>query len=139
MSEKLEGILLLDITPLSLGIEVKGEIMSTIINRNTLIPIKKTSQYATSVDDQTEIIVTIYQGERRFVKDNQRLGSFLITDLPKAPAGVLKIDVTFEMDSNGILDVIAEDLATGNEEYITIDNCAGNVNYIIKSYYIIHM
>ena len=118
----------MDITPLSLGISVKGDIQSTIIKRNTLIPYNNTSDYVTTTDNQTKVKISVYQGESTFVKDNQHLGEFTVTDIPPAPAGVGKVNVTFEMDSDGILDVIAVNKQTGNEQFITIRNPTGKTH-----------
>jgi len=125
ISDRLADVHLMDITPLSLGIAIKGDIQDTIIKRNTLIPYKNTRTYVTTTDNQTKIWIIVYQGECTFVKDNQHLGEFTVTDIPPAPAGVGKVNVTFEMDSDGILDVIVVNEQTGNEQFITIRNPIG--------------
>lgn len=108
-------LLLLDVTPLSLGIELEGKQMSTLIKRNTPIPCKKTRTYTTVDDWQTEIDVVVYEGERAHVDANNKLGSFVISGVQRARAGEPKVDVTFALDANGILNVSARDQVTGAE------------------------
>jgi len=121
-SEATEGLLLVDVTPLSLGIETVGGVMSTIIKRNTPIPCTKMDVYTTEEDDQTEEVVSIYEGERQRTDGNNQLGEFHITGIEKAKRGVPKIEVTFQLDSNGILNVTARDQVTGATNNVTIDN-----------------
>jgi molecular chaperone DnaK len=120
-------ILLLDVTPLSLGVETQGGIMDKIIERNTTVPTKKSRSYTTAADNQTEVTIHILQGERSLVKDNKSLGQFNLTGIPPAPARVPQIEVTFDIDANGILHVTAVDKATGNEQKITITG-SGNLS-----------
>ncbi|KAM0681571.1 hypothetical protein GINT2_000084 [Glugoides intestinalis] len=120
-----ENVLLLDVTPLSLGIETLGGVFSKIIHRNTTIPFKQTETFSTSEDNQTEVDIKIYQGERIMVNDNMLLGSIKLKNITKAPRGVPKIDVTFEADSNGIIKVSAEDNVTKKKQEIEIIPSSG--------------
>ncbi|MCH7903051.1 MAG: molecular chaperone DnaK [Armatimonadetes bacterium] len=113
-------ILLLDVTPLSLGVETQGGICDKLIERNTTIPTKKTRVYTTAVDNQTEVTIHVLQGERTLAKDNKSLGQFNLTGIPSAPARLPQVEVTFDIDANGILNISAKDKATGNEQKITI-------------------
>ena len=115
-----EGILLLDVTPLSLGVETLGGVMTKMIDRNTTIPTRKTEVYSTAADNQTSVEIHVLQGEREFARDNKTLGRFQLTDIPPAPRGVPQIEVTFDIDANGIVNVSAKDLGTGKEQKITI-------------------
>lgn len=115
-----EGILLLDVTPLSLGVETMGGVMTKMINRNTTIPARKTEVYSTAADNQTSVEIHVLQGERQFARDNKSLGRFQLTGIPAAPRGVPQIEVTFDIDSNGIVSVSAKDKGTGREQQITI-------------------
>ena len=115
-----EGILLLDVTPLSLGVETMGGIMTKMIDRNTTIPTRKTEVYSTAADNQTSVEIHVLQGERQMAKDNKTLGKFQLTGIPAARRGVPQIEVTFDIDANGIVNVSAKDLGTGAEQKITI-------------------
>jgi molecular chaperone DnaK len=119
-------ILLLDVTPLSLGVETQGGVTDRLIDRNTTIPTKKARTYTTAVDNQTEVTINILQGERPMAKDNKSLGQFNLTGIPPAPARTPQVEVTFDIDANGILNVSAKELATGNEQKITITG-SGNL------------
>ncbi|KAI0079243.1 heat shock protein 70 [Panus rudis PR-1116 ss-1] len=118
-------ILLLDVTPLSLGIETLGGIMTKLIPRNTTIPTKKTQTFSTAADGQTAIEVKIYQGERELVRDNKLLGNFNLVGIPPAPKGVPQIDITFDIDADGIVHVTAKDKATGKDQSMTIASSSG--------------
>merc|ERR1712032_649611 len=118
--DQMTDLLLLDVTPLSLGIELEGRAMSTLIKRNTAIPCRKTRTYTTVEDWQTEIDVVVYEGERPCVDANNRLGSFVISGVQRARAGEPKVDVTFALDANGILNVSAKDQVTQAEANATI-------------------
>ena len=115
-----KGLLLLDVTPLSLGIETMGGVMTKLIERNTTIPASKTEVYSTAADNQTSVEIHVLQGEREFARDNKTLGRFQLTGIPSAPRGVPQIEVTFDIDANGIVNVSAKDLGTGTEQHITI-------------------
>ncbi|BAZ82693.1 MAG: molecular chaperone DnaK [Sphaerospermopsis kisseleviana] len=114
------GILLLDVTPLSLGVETLGGVMTKIIPRNTTIPTKKSEVFSTAVDGQTNVEIHVLQGEREFANDNKSLGTFRLDGIPPAPRGVPQIEVTFDIDANGILNVTAKDKGTGKEQSISI-------------------
>ena len=115
-----EGILLLDVTPLSLGVETMGGVMTKMIDRNTTIPTRKTEVYSTAADNQTSVEIHVLQGEREFARDNKTLGRFQLTGIPAAPRGIPQIEVTFDIDANGIVNVSTKDLGTGQEQKITI-------------------
>ena len=115
-----EGILLLDVTPLSLGVETMGGVMTKMIDRNTTIPTRKTEVYSTAADNQTSVEIHVLQGERQMAKDNKTLGKFQLTGIPAARRGVPQIEVTFDIDANGIVNVSAKDLGTGKQQQITI-------------------
>jgi len=118
-------ILLLDVTPLSLGIETLGGIMTKLINRNTTIPTKKSQTFSTAADGQTAIEVKIYQGERELVRDNKILGNFNLVGIPPAPKGVPQIEITFDIDADGIVNVSAKDKATNKDQSMTIASSSG--------------
>jgi molecular chaperone DnaK len=117
---EVKDILLLDVTPLSLGVETLGGVMTKIIPRNTTIPTKKSETFSTAVDGQTNVEIHVLQGEREFAKDNKSLGTFRLDGIPPAPRGIPQIEVTFDIDANGILQVMAKDKGTGKEQSISI-------------------
>jgi molecular chaperone DnaK len=120
LGREVHDVLLLDVTPLSLGIETLGGVMTKLIDRNTTIPTQKTEIFTTAADSQTQVEVHVVQGERPMAQDNRSLGRFHLTGLPPAPRGIPKIEVSFNIDANGILNVAARDMATGNKQEITI-------------------
>lgn len=122
---EVKDLLLLDVTPLSLGIETLGEVFTKIIERNTTVPTSKTQTFSTATDGQTSVEIHVLQGERALAKDNKSLGKFQLTGIPPAPRGVPQIEVSFEIDANGILQVSARDKGTGREQSIRISNTGG--------------
>ena len=122
---EVKDVLLLDVTPLSLGIETLGGVMTTPTNRNTTIPTRKSEIFSTATDNQTSVEVHVLQGERQFARDNRTLGRFHLVGLPPAPRGLPQIEVAFDIDANGIVNVAAKDVATGKEQKITISGSSG--------------
>jgi molecular chaperone DnaK len=122
---EVKDVLLLDVTPLSLGIETLGGVMTTLITRNTTIPTRKSEIFSTATDNQTNVEVHVLQGERPMARDNRTLGRFQLVGLPPAPRGVPQIEVAFDIDANGIVNVTAKDVATGKEQKITISGSSG--------------
>ncbi len=122
---EVKDMLLLDVTPLSLGLETLGGVMTTLIPRNSTIPLRKSETFSTAADNQTSVEVHVLQGEREFARDNRTLGRFQLVGLPSAPRGVPQIEVTFDIDANGIVNVAAKDVATGKEQRIAITASSG--------------
>ena len=116
----MKGLVLLDVTPLSLGIETMGGVMTKLVDRNTTIPTRKTEVFSTAADNQTAVDIYVFQGERPMARDNKLLGNFRLDGIPSATRGVPKVEVTFDIDANGIMNVTARDQSTGKEQRITI-------------------
>ena len=126
LAGEVKDLLLLDVTPLTLSIETMGGVATTMIARNTTIPTKKTETFSTAADNQTEVEVHVLQGERPMAAQNRTLGKFKLSGIPPAPRGVPQIEVTFDIDANGILNVTAKDNATGKDQKITITSFFGS-------------
>src|SRR5262249_41995274 len=125
LSGDVKDVLLLDVTPLSLGVETLGGVMTKLIERNTTIPTKKTEAFSTAADNQPSVEIHVLQGEREMARDNRTLGKFHLVGIPPAPRGIPQIEVTFDIDANGILNVSAKDRATGKTQQITITSSSG--------------
>jgi molecular chaperone DnaK len=125
LSGEVKDVLLLDVTPLSLGVETKGGVMTVLIPRNTTIPTRKSEVFSTAEDNQTEVEIHVLQGERPLASENKSLGRFRLDGIPPAPRGVPQIEVTFDIDANGILNVSARDKATGKEQRVVIEATSG--------------
>jgi len=125
LTGSVKDVLLIDVTPLSLGIETLGGVFTRLINRNTAIPTKKSEVFSTAVDNQSQVGIKVFQGEREMAADNKMLGSFDLVGIPPAPRGKPQIEVTFDIDANGIVNVSAKDKGTGKEQKVSIQSSGG--------------
>lgn len=137
LAGEVKDILLLDVTPLSLGIETLGGVMTKLINRNTTIPTKKSQVFSTAADGQTQVEIKVHQGEREMAANNKLLGQFSLVGIPPAPRGVPQIEVTFDIDANGIVNVSAKDKGTGKEQQSMTFNLVVMSFQLICSFYLI--
>ncbi len=125
MGGEVKDVLLLDVTPLSLGIETLGGVMTRLIERNTTIPTSASQVFSTAADNQTSVEIHVLQGEREMAQDNKSLGRFFLDGIPPAPRGIPQVEVSFDIDANGILNVSAKDKATGKSQHIEIQSSSG--------------
>ena len=125
LAGEVQDVLLLDVTPLSLGIETEGGVMTRLVERNTTIPAERKQTFSTAADNQTAVTIRVFQGDREMAADNRLLGQFNLEGLPPAPRGLPQIEVKFDIDANGILNVSAKDLGTGKEQTVRIEQSSG--------------